>query len=41
MAIKDLIGQELSSALYSTLFKEIRCELDTFFDTSGQVGHTF
>lgn len=36
VAIKDLIGQELSSALYSTLFKEIRCELDTFFDTSGQ-----
>ena len=35
--IKDLIGQELSSALYSTLFMEIRSDLEGFFTSGGQV----
>ena len=31
LIIKDLVGQELSVALYNTLFKEIRRILETFF----------
>ncbi|CAB3983050.1 neurofibromin isoform X4 [Paramuricea clavata] len=36
LIIKDLIGQELSSALYSMLFKEIRRNLEGFFSSGGQ-----
>ncbi|XP_046839575.1 neurofibromin-like isoform X2 [Xenia sp. Carnegie-2017] len=34
--IKDLIGQELSSAMYNTLFIEIRKTIEGFFTPAGQ-----
>ncbi|XP_077995279.1 neurofibromin-like isoform X2 [Glandiceps talaboti] len=35
--IKDLLGTELSPALYPILFDQIKDYIDTFFDNTGQV----
>lgn len=35
--VKELIGHEMSSALYPILFEQIKAIVDKFFDVSGQV----
>lgn len=37
--VKDLLGLELSPALYSMLFTKLRNSIGRFFDTQGPVGH--
>lgn len=38
--VKDLLGLELSPALYSMLFTKLRNSIGRFFDTQGPVSHT-
>ncbi|XP_034936145.1 neurofibromin isoform X2 [Chelonus insularis] len=35
--VKELVGQEMSPALYPILFDQIKCIVDKFFDQSGRV----
>lgn len=36
--VKELVGHELSAAIYAILFDQIKLFVDKFFDQSGQVG---
>lgn len=39
--VKELVGHELSPALYPILFDQIKVIVDKFFDIQSQVGVTF
>jgi len=36
--VKELVGHEMSPALYPILFERIKIIVEKFFDASGQVG---